>query len=133
MRGLQILTKDQRGMASIVIVSMLVIILALITAGFARLMSRALSDTVNNQLGSAGYYAARSGISDAAAFLVANPGFQADSCDVLLGDASKPLQPASDNLSNSSSGTTAYTCILIDNSPADLIYQKVPAFKSQVA
>jgi hypothetical protein len=120
-------------MASIVVVSMLVVILALISAGFARLMSRALSDTVNSQLGSAGFYVARSGISDAAAFLAANPGFNAGSCDVLLGDNTKPLQSASQNISDSSGGTAAYTCILIDNSPTRLIYQKIPAYESQVA
>ena len=113
-------------MASLVIVSMLVVILTLISLGFAKLMDRALSSSVNSQLGSAAYYAARSAISDVMAFLSvpANSGVSVSVCnDPVLADIY-----TAGNLSD----TTKYTCLLIDQTPQELIYQKIEAFKSQV-
>src|SRR3990167_4237566 len=123
--------KNQSGMASVVIVSVLVVILTLISVGFARVMDRAVNNSVNNQLGSSAYYVARSGISDASAYLAVTPNASADTCDDLLGSG-KPLQGASDSLSTASNGVAKYTCILIDQTPTELNYQKIDPFKSQV-
>ena len=126
---------NQSGMASIVVVSILVIILALISLGFARLMDRAISNSLASQLGSAAYYAARSGINDAIAYLAANPTApSANSCEDLLGTGPPPapLQSAADAISQASGGVTEYTCILMERQPTSLNYQKIPPFKSQV-
>lgn len=123
--------ENQSGMASVVIVLILVIILTLISVGFARTMDRAIKNSTNNQLGTSAYYVARSGISDASAYLAQNPNTVADTCDDLLGPG-KPLEGASQSLSDASNGVAKYTCVLIDQTPTELNYQKIPAFKSQV-
>src|SRR3989344_1933256 len=123
---------NQAGMASIVVVSMLVIILTLISVGYARLMSRTLNSSVNNQLGSGAYYAARSAISDATAYLADNPDVVADDCDDLLGTPGEGLEPSSNQLLQASNQAVSYKCILIDQTPTELSYQKIDAFKSQV-
>src|SRR3990167_3239232 len=123
---------NQSGMASIVVVSMLVIILTLISVGYARIMSRTLNSSVNNQLGSASYYAARSAISDGSYYLANNPNTVADDCDDLLGTDGEGLQPASKQFSDASGEAVSYKCILIDQTPTELSYQKIDAFKSQV-
>ena len=63
-----------------------------------------------------------------------NSAASADTCDDLLGvgPPPKPLQASSDSISAASSGVTEYTCILINQQPSDLLYQKLPPLKSQV-
>src|SRR3990167_9189420 len=134
--GFSVNSKNQSGMASIVVASVLVVILTLISVGFARIMDRAVKNSVNNQLGTSAYYVSRSGISDTAAYLAVNPNAVADSCDDLLGQnpsgTNKPLEDASQNISAASGGVAKYTCILIDRTPSELNYQKINPFKSQV-
>ncbi|MEO7364575.1 MAG: pilus assembly PilX N-terminal domain-containing protein [Candidatus Saccharimonadales bacterium] len=63
---------DQRGFASIVIALTLVIILALLTVGFAQLTRREQRNALNKQLATQAYYAAESGINDAIADIKAD-------------------------------------------------------------
>jgi Tfp pilus assembly protein PilX len=59
----------QQGMASIVVVSVLVIILTLISIGFARLVSRTVTNSANRQFSASATYAAQSAINDVAGYL----------------------------------------------------------------
>src|SRR5579872_5777282 len=54
--------KDQRGIASIVIVLVLVIILALVSIGLSRLINRDVNQSVESQKSRIASYAAESGI-----------------------------------------------------------------------
>lgn len=114
------------GLASIVIVSVLIVLITLVSLGFARIMSRASHNALNNQLGAAANYAAQSGINDAVKYLQANPNAVADDCK----DLSAVGEFANANLSGDN--TTEYTCVLINQNPPDLQYQQIPPSQSQV-
>src|ERR1039458_10050844 len=64
---------DQSGFASIVIASVIILVLSLITVGFAQLMQREQRSALDRQLSSQAYYAAESGINDAVSAI--NSGF----------------------------------------------------------
>lgn len=120
--------RNQNGMAALVVTAILISLLSAVAVAFATVMNRELQKSVNNQLGQAAYNAAASGINDAVSYLKDNPNSKISNCNDLLG-TSKPLS-ASSNLSGN--GGTKYTCVLIDPLPLDLVYQSVPANKSQV-
>lgn len=134
--------KSQEGMASIVVVSILVIVLTLISIGFTRLINRSLTNSANRQFSSASTYAAQSAINDVAAYLkqyVATnpppaPQPKSDTCNgagSLIGNtASKGPFYNDSNLAGNS--TTQYTCLLLNPTPADLVYQRIASNRSQV-
>jgi hypothetical protein len=64
MRKINNLQRDQAGFASIVIALILIIVLALITVGFAELARREQQNALDKQLSSQAYYAAESGVND---------------------------------------------------------------------
>src|SRR3954470_23947004 len=66
---INLMQKRQEGMASIGLVSILVIIMTLISIGFARLMNRNLTNSANRQFSSAATYDAQSAINDVSAYL----------------------------------------------------------------
>src|SRR5690349_8240457 len=55
---------NERGLASIVVVAVLVVLIALVSIGFSRLTNRDLGQSVEDQKSRAAYYAAESGIND---------------------------------------------------------------------
>jgi hypothetical protein len=132
----------QEGMASIVVVSVLIIILTLISLGFSRLINRAATDSANRQFSAEATYAAQSAINDVAAYLKkyaqANPGSsflpKATKCSgpgslVGTSGAQGPFYNATDLSGNSSA---RYTCLLLDPTPNNLEYRQVLNLKSQV-
>lgn len=64
MRKINNLQRDQSGFASIVIALVLIIVLALLTVGFAELARREQQSALDKQLASQAYYAAESGVND---------------------------------------------------------------------
>lgn len=114
-------SKQQSGFVSIVVAALLMVILALITLGFTRLMQREQRQAIDRYLSRQALYAAESGINDVAA-RIADPtvdpiyDLQAKSdCDVT------GLGPSGDGRL-SSDGTVAYTCALFDRTPDTLEY-----------
>lgn len=122
---------DQRGLASIIIVFTLIIIVALISLGFSRLMNRALQTSVNNQLSAAADFAAQSGINDAVAYVQANPAATADDCDDLIDNGSLQFGGQA-NADLSGDQLVRYTCVLIEPEPADVVIGDIPPNRSQV-
>ncbi|HET9721817.1 MAG TPA: hypothetical protein VFP32_02195, partial [Candidatus Saccharimonadales bacterium] len=129
----------QQGMASFVVVSVMVVLLTLISLGFARLMSRTSIDSANRQLGNQAGYAAQSGINDVIAYMKqyakdhpAAPYVSSPQCDSLIGTAANkgPFYNDSD-LSGDTSRNASYTCILLNQTPVNLVYS-IPEQKSQV-
>src|SRR5579862_4233497 len=121
---------QQKGMASIIIVIILVTVLTLISIGFARLMSRYVNNALNNQLDSSANYAAQSGINDTISYLHQNPGASSTNCSgsgSILGTSSGQINPNFANDPNEQ-----YSCILVNNTPNDLYYQKLSVGDSQV-
>jgi len=114
-------TDRQEGFVSLVVSALLMVILALITIGFARIMQREQRQAIDRHLSREALYAAESGINDVAA-KIADPASDPvydlpakTSCDV------NGLGPAG-NGNLSADGAVAYTCALYDRSPSTLEY-----------
>src|SRR5512146_1449289 len=114
---------DEEGFASIVITLVLIIILALVTIGFAQLARREQRDALNKQLAGQAYYAAESGVNDTvknlAAIAVANP--PDDQC-LDTTNPNFPLNPQIDQTRG-----VSYSCILVNMKPPNLLYDNVAA------
>jgi Tfp pilus assembly protein PilX len=130
--------QDSRGMASIVIVTVLVVIMTMISIGFARIMNRSIINSANRQASSAATYAAQSAINDVSSFvkLAGNGNAYSDKCNgpgSLIGDSTTkgPFYYDS-NLSGDTSKSTHYTCLLLNQTPTSLQYQQIASNKSRV-
>lgn len=118
----------QDGFAALVIAIVLVLVLSLITIGFAQLMRSEQRSSLDRQLSSEAYYAAESGINDANRALQGGYSLAKTKCD--NGPSSVDYaQPGSSYLKNSdvnSATTSKYTCLLINPHPSDLQYSSIP-------
>lgn len=135
--------RDQNGLASLIVVSVLVVLLTLISLGFARLMSRSSINSTNRQLSNAATYAAQSGINDVVDYMKqyaadnpADPYVASPECtgnNSLIGSATNkgPFYRDS-NLSGDTDRNVKYSCILLNQTPTTLVYTGVPVLKSQV-
>ncbi len=110
---------NQNGLASIMVVGVLIILLSLVTVGFARLMNRELNQTLNNQLATSATFAAESGLNDAVTLVRDNP-------TLAISDCSDGIRALTDNsLPNNIStpeSNAEYSCLLINPSPKDIQY-----------
>ena len=111
--------RKDSGLVSIVVAALLMVIVALITIGFARIMQREQRQALDRQLSRQALYAAESGVNDVLrAIDNGTTGYTGDSktdCDV---SALTSIDP-SDNI--------AYTCALFDKSPGELQFNVVKA------
>lgn len=128
--------RGERGLASVVVVTVLTVVITLVSLGFARLMDRSVSNSQNNQASSIATYAAQSAINDVASYIKNNPLASSSNCSgegSLIGSATQPGPFYSDsNLSGDTGRSTRYSCLLVDLGPKDLVYQQLPPNKSQV-
>ncbi|MDB5175935.1 MAG: hypothetical protein JWM81_793 [Candidatus Saccharibacteria bacterium] len=120
------LRNSEGGFAAIVIAIVLVTVLSLLTIGFAQLMNQEQKSALDKQLANTAYYAAESGINDAVAAI--NAGFNSAKPDCAPLPASP--DPGVSFLTNNTVDTTStdpvtYSCLLIDPSPTDLLYEPV--------
>jgi hypothetical protein len=130
--------RNQRGMASIVIVAVLVVILTLVSIGFGRLMNRAITTSTDKELSAAASYAAQSGVSDAIKYIQAHykPAdpdgtIKNTSCTSLIGSGGALHAQA--DLSGDSN--IRYTCLTINPDITDLVFggtTPLPPNKSQI-
>lgn len=115
---------DQRGFASIVIALTLVIILALMTVGFAQLSRREQRNALNKQLSIQAYYAAETGIEDARADILADKILSTNT------NCTPNIKPpvSSSKLIDKDVDTqlgVSYSCVSIDLAPTSLVYSNV--------
>jgi hypothetical protein len=123
--------KNQDGLTSIMVVFIVMIILALISLSFAKLMNRQLKQTTDRELATQATYAAESGINDAKAYvnqqLRANVDPSTNNQCLDTSVLSNPPFVQEGNISgdynnNANDHTDRYTCILLDSRPPELIY-----------
>ena len=111
----------EAGFASIVIALILIIVLALLTVGFAQLARREQRNALDKQLASQAYYAAESGVNDIVkdipAIATANP--PSDQC---LNTSNFSLNPIIDQPRG-----VSYSCALVNLNPPNLLYDNVAA------
>lgn len=113
---------DQQGFASLIIGIVLLIVLSLLTLGFAQLSRNELKQATNRQLNNQAYYAAESGINDAVKALKLDPSLTKTTCPPY----SAPTTAAETALSNNNVSVTGtdttvqWTCLTINPSPKTL-------------
>lgn len=112
---------NERGFASIVIALVMIIVMALITIGFAQLARREQRDALNKQLASQAYFAAESGINDTIKNLGA---IQAAGSSV---DPKQCLNTAQFSMNSTINQTNGvyYTCVLVNLKPPNIQYSNV--------
>ncbi len=125
---------NEKGLASFIVVGIMVILLALISVAFSKLMDRAHNNALNNQLSSAATYAAQSAMRDVGKYLTTqqaqgksvNNSTCKPQANTYLGQVYTAGKLSGNN------DTAKYTCLLVNSTPDDLTYQDVPAGNSQV-
>src|SRR5579862_1015912 len=114
--------KDQSGMASFLIVTIIVTLMALVSIGFSNLSSREQRQSLDRELSDQAYYAAESGLNDAKNYLSnpANQNTPNSSCNA----------PSANNFINggdlSGSGVAKYTCVVINPTPTSMPFKVKP-------
>jgi len=131
MRGIKRF-KTENGLASIVVVGLLVVLLTLITVGFARIMGRSVQNSTSNETAASASYAAQSGLNDLATYLRTNPDVYATRCNDLIVDSAGNKGPFYNDANVSGDKNTRYTCLLVNQRPTDLVYQNITNLKSKV-
>jgi len=107
--------KNQSGMASIIVVMILMTVLALISVGFSHLMNREVKQSFDRQLSLEATYAAESGLNDARIYLANNPGVGNWSGCKPPSDAKNSFISTGDI---SGDGIAKYSCINLVTNPA---------------
>lgn len=119
---------QENGFASLVIAAILVVVLGLLTVGFAELMRHSQQQELNNHLSNQAYYAAESGVNDAVRALQNGYDGTKSTCgpttDPSAADYSKYL---ADNDATQGSGSISaeWTCLLINPTPNSLQFNPV--------
>jgi len=122
------LRKNQSGLVSFMVVTIIMLVLTLIVMAFARLVRREQTQTLDRQLNAQAFYAAESGVNDA------------------LDALARPVAPAGYNsncqgvgsfidvagLTNNLGSGVSYSCVLVDTSVPDLVVDAVPLGESVI-
>lgn len=117
------LYREQAGVVSIMVVTMLIIIVSLVVLGLAQISRRETRLSLDTQLSAQAYYAAESGFNEAAqainADLLANkPLTQKPSC---ADDTTNyPSLARANSILSPSDDSVRFTCVLIDTTPSEL-------------
>src|SRR5487761_1298959 len=128
------LHKNQQGFASIVVALVLILVLSLMTVGFAELMQREQRNSLDKQLSNQAYYAAETGLNDAVKAINAGFNQEKSSCQPYNSSATGAgIQYLKDNNIEDSSGSgnatgASYTCLLIDEAPYLLRYSTIDGY-----
>ena len=122
----------EEGFAAIVIAVTLILVLSLITIGFAELMRKEQRSALDKHLSRQAYYAAESGVNDAAKAIAAGYDLKKTSCGPTATGTETGVdtsRPGAQYLTNPKVGTdnsVSYTCLLIDPMPQTLEYAPEP-------
>lgn len=115
------LRTNQRGMVSIMVTMILMIVLSLIVLGFAQISRRNQRETLDRQLSTQAFYAAESGINDAMNAIKSAGAAQAKTN---CAPATSGIFQGFNNVLDSSHNVS-YSCLLVDPTPPDLKYNNV--------
>ncbi len=120
---------NQRGIVSIVVTMILMIVITLIVLSFAKISRREQRNALDRQLSTQAFYAAESGVNDAktaiASWSVNDGRFDIDyTTDCTSFAAAITPTPLPLNQSLFASSAAAYTCLFVDPSPPKVIYPK---------
>jgi Tfp pilus assembly protein PilX len=128
---LKAMNNSQSGMVSIIVCMIMTIVISLVVLGFSQVSTNELNQAFNRQLSAEAYYAAFSGINNAAAVIKAageGPVYaQTQSCTTP--DAAPPSISYNNNATlGPASQNASYTCVTVDPTPLLLKYSTDSAF-----
>jgi hypothetical protein len=115
---------NQAGLVSITVTILFIMMISILTTSFAFLMRRESQQALDRQLSTQAFYAAESGINDAAA--AAREGTDLSALTDCQTD------PAGLSSSLDASNTFQYTCLLVDETPTSLAYDNISTDESTV-
>ncbi|MEX2014474.1 MAG: pilus assembly PilX N-terminal domain-containing protein [Candidatus Saccharimonadales bacterium] len=130
------LKKNQSGIASMVIVILIMTLLTLVVLAMTQNANREQRQALDRQLSSQAFYAAESGVSDAKDF-VANPppgvlpGLQKKECEGVSGAEPGNQFPEKESQVGEFENTK-YTCVLYDRTPDTLRYSSIDVGASTI-
>jgi len=118
--------QDERGMVSILVTMIMIIVISLIVIGFAQVSRRNQREALDNQLSTQAYYAAESGVNAAIQYFSAHPipdaalDTPSGDCKYFINNYLTPQNSyGSINVLDSAS-STQYTCLLVNPAPGSL-------------
>ncbi|HYF97321.1 MAG TPA: pilus assembly PilX N-terminal domain-containing protein [Patescibacteria group bacterium] len=115
------LRPDQKGIASIVIVILIMTFLSLIVLAMTRNANREQRQALDRQLNSQAFYAAESGINDAQEYLVENPDdapVRKTNCGNITGtDNGNQFGEQTSRVGSTENDSIRYSCVLYDTEP----------------
>jgi Tfp pilus assembly protein PilX len=118
MKSMSSMKKDERGMASILVTMIMIIVITLIVIGFAQVARRNQREALDNQLSTQAYYAAESGVNAAVNYLSANPNYSTNTMGNCKSFIANTLGSGA-NILNSGTNTQ-YSCLMVDPDPNSL-------------
>ncbi len=118
------LQKNQKGLVSIVVTLIIMLVLSLIVVGFAQLARREQREALDRQLSNQAAYAAESGINYARTQLETNPTWTAESFE-------KNSCPTTGSTVDTS-GVIQFSCLLVTKKLSNLKYGNIQTEKSTV-
>lgn len=121
------LRKSQEGVVSLLVTMVLMIVVSLIALGFAQIARRNQGQELDQQLSTQAFYAAESGVNDAAqiistALASSTPptGSELDRTSCSAAGYDSMYLPLNTTNSLSSTSNVAYTCILVNGEPGEI-------------
>jgi hypothetical protein len=116
--------ENQQGFVAIVVTMILMVVLVLVTVGFLRIIGREQRQVLDRQLSNQAFYAAETGINDAAKAL-ADPVSPYTTNKTVCGPDGTIQFPNSSNKIDGASGNVEYSCLTIDQQPRSLKYSSI--------
>jgi Tfp pilus assembly protein PilX len=124
------MARDEKGMASILVTMIMMIVITLIVLGFAQVTRQNQREALDDQLSTEAYYAAESGVNAAVKFLTtgSNSALSIDTvgqgqCQTFINDQPTDEVPGLGgggvNVLNATT-KTQYTCLMVDTTPSSL-------------
>ena len=131
------LKKDEKGIVSIIVTVILILVMTLIVLGMARNSAREQRQALDRQLSDQAFYNAESGINDWADYLFKN------SSSITIPDRKITCQaeglpagtfpnPQPDNKIDGPNGANKYTCLLYDKAPQNILISSLSTSESKV-
>lgn len=113
------LKRDQRGVVSIIVAVILMLIMSLIVLAMSENTRREQRQTLDRQLSDQAFYNAETGINDVMAYLYANPNSNIDKkdCSNLPGPVTKNI--------DGPGGVNKYSCVKYDKAPESVVYSEL--------
>ena len=119
------LNQNERGVVSMIVSVTIMIIISLVIISFARLMRTEQEQALDRQLSAQAFYAAEAAINDARKAFFEGAIQDSTQCTTGAGQPLSETQISDDSVSK-------YTCVTIDSTPSELVYDSIGTDRSTV-